>query len=326
VLIQDYHFSPNTKSESDLTPIEIAVMTGSIDCLQLLLSLGADPKPLADQDLFTEVAITGSRGTPTRSVATGNRILLSTIAGIVSNMHSDGERSGEPCAAVQDLLNGRYQVDDGDIGQSGSPLELCISASNYDSVVALLGLGTNPNSINHTPSLHLTVSLREPVLVALLLAYGANPNLKGGVAVNEETALHQADVKSETMVHDLHRNAVTSYKKHLSKDVNPVETDSQFAILARTKACIDILLFNGADIEAQDRNGDTPLMLRVLQGDLETAQYLLDKGANLHAKDFDGMEVSDKVDSPEVLEWCIKFGPALATRHSSSLVKPATIA
>jgi ankyrin repeat protein len=283
-LIQDYHLSPDISSDSDLTPIEMAVMTGSIECLQLLLSLGANPKPLADQDLFTKVAITGSRETPTRSVASGNRILLSTIASIVRNIHSDGERSGEPCTAVQALLNGRYQVDDGDIGQSGSPLELCISVSNYDSVVALLGLGANPNSVNHTPSLHIAVSLREPVLVALLLAYGANSNLKGGVHVDEQTALHQVNVKSETMVQNPHRNAVTSYTEYLSEGVGPMETDSEAGILARTKACIDILLSSGADIEAQDRNGDTPLMLSVLQGDLETAQYLLDKGANLHPK------------------------------------------
>jgi ankyrin repeat protein len=326
VLIQDYHLSPDIESESGLTPIEIAVMTGSVECLQLLLSLGANPTPLADQDLFTEVAMTGSRTTPGRSVAGGNGILLRTIASIVSNIHSDGERSGEPCAAVQGLLDGRYQVDDGDIGQSGSPLELCISALNYDSVVALLGMGANPNSVNHTPPLHLAVSLREPVLVALLLAYGANPNLKGGVNINEETALHQADVKSDTLVHEPHRNAVTSYTNYLSENVDPMETDSESAILVRTKACIDILLFNGADIEAQDHNGDTPLMLRVLQGDLETAEYLLSRGANLHVKDFDGVEVTDKVDSPKALEWCMKYDPALATRRGSSLVKPTTIA
>jgi ankyrin repeat protein len=131
--------SPNIESDSGIVPIEMAAMTGSIECLQLLLSLGAESTPLANQGLFTAVAISGSRETPARSVATGNRTLLTSIASVVRNIHNDGERSGDAQAAAQDLLNGRYQIEDDDIDQCGSPLELCISMSNYESVIALLG-------------------------------------------------------------------------------------------------------------------------------------------------------------------------------------------
>lgn len=314
MLVQDYHLSPNIVSDSGITPIGMAAMTGSIDCLQLLLSLGAESMPLANQDLFTEVAMTGSRETPAQSVATGNRIMLTSIASIVRNIHSDGERSGEPSTAVQKLLDGRYQIDDADIGQCGSPLELCISLSNYDSVIALLGLGANPDSFNDTPPLHTAVSLREPVLVALLLASGANPNLKTGTNADGESALHQADTNSITLIPSAPRTVATSYTEYLSKDTAPLETDSESAILDRTKACIDILLFGGADIEAQNVNGNTSLMLRILQNDLEIADYLLGRGANLHAKDFHGMEVSEKVDSPKTVEWCLRHSKGLCTR------------
>jgi ankyrin repeat protein len=312
-LVQDYHLSPNIKSDSGITPIEMAAMTGSIECLQLLLSLGAESMPLANQDLFTEVAMSGSRETLARSLAIGNRYLLASITSIVRNLHNDGERSGGSRAAVQDLLNGRYQISDSDIDQCGSPLELCISISNYHSVIALLGLGASPNSFNHMPPLHIAVSLREPVLVALLLAHGASPNLKAGNEGNEESALHQADTNSVTLCNSPPRNEVTSYTRYVSEDVAAINTDSESAIAERTKACIDILLFMGADIEGQDQNGNTPLMLRILQNDLDIAEYFLTKGANLHAKDFDGQEVSEKVDSPEVVEWCTKHTTTLGS-------------
>jgi ankyrin repeat protein len=152
-------------------------------------------------------------------------------------------------------------------------------------------------------------------LVALLLAHGANPNLKAASNANEESALHQADTNSVALYYSPPRNEVISYTKHLSEDVAPIDTDSELAIAERTKACIDILLFNGADIEARDGNGDSPLMSRILENDLDIAEYLLNKGADLHAKDVNGVEVREKVDLPETVEWCMKHSTAFGARH-----------
>ncbi|EON69346.1 serine/threonine protein kinase [Coniosporium apollinis CBS 100218] len=312
-LVQEYHLSPDIKSDIGLTPIELAAMTGSIECLRLLLSLGADPMPLADQDIFTEVAISGSRESPEQSIAKGNRVLLASIVSIVENIHDGCRRPGESGAAVQDLLNGRYQISVDQIDQCGSPLEVCISVSNYDSVFALLDMGADPNSYNHTPPLHVAVAHREPVLAALLLTHGADPNLKAGQNGDQDTALHLADTTSLTISYDPPRNKIIGYEVYLPDDVAAVDTENESAIAARTKACIDVLLFFGADSEAQDLNGNTPLMRRILENDWGIAEYLLSKGASLHAKDFAGVEVIGKVESPEAVEWCAGHGAILET-------------
>jgi len=242
-LVQEYGVSPNIESDSGLTPLELAARTGSIECLQLLLSLGANSSVLANQDLFTEVSMSGSRYSHGQSTTMGNRTLLSIIISIVRILHTDAHRLGDTDTAIKDLLNGRYQTSPHDTDLSGSPLELCLSISNYDSVFALLGLGADPNSYNSMPPLHIAVALREPALVALLLSYGANPNLRANKNDEQDTALHQVDTHSVTAFFDPPRNEIFNYEQFIAEGVTAVDTVNISAVKDRTRACIDVLLF-----------------------------------------------------------------------------------
>lgn len=114
----------------------------------------------------------------------------------------------------------------------------------------------------------------------------------------------QSDTISLTAYYEPPRNHVTSYLEYLDENDELVDTESDSAIAARAQACIAALLFFGADIEAQDDYGDTPLMRRILEGDFGTAEYLLSRGANLHAKDHAGLKVCEKIESPEAVHWC----------------------
>lgn len=51
---------------------------------------------------------------------------------------------------------------------------------------------------------------------------------------------------------------------------------------------IDSLLKEGADIEATDEYGKTPLFVAVFQNNVELVTFLLEKGANTEAKDKNG--------------------------------------
>jgi ankyrin repeat protein len=314
-LIQKFNVSPNISSDAGITAIEMAARTGSIECLRLLLSLGADPQPLADQHLFTSVAMTGVRKSAERSPVTGTRTLLSLIRSVVESNYSDESTPGDEtqaaaadAVAVQELLDGRYRVKVEDLAACGSPLEICISVSNYTSVFSLLGLGADPDVFNHhLPPLHVAVSLREPVLTALLLAYGADPNLRARGDYNQDTPLHQADAISLTAFYDPPRNQVTTYTEYLGDGIEAVDTGGDAAIAARIEACIAVLLFGGADIEARDAKGNTPLVRRVIEGDFDTAEYLISRGADLHAIYCGGREVGEKIGERGV-RWCAEHG------------------
>ena len=52
---------------------------------------------------------------------------------------------------------------------------------------------------------------------------------------------------------------------------------------------VKLLLEKGADINAKDNRGYTPLSEASIYGQLEVAKLLLEKGANVNAKDNDGV-------------------------------------
>ena len=53
------------------------------------------------------------------------------------------------------------------------------------------------------------------------------------------------------------------------------------------------LLDRGADIEARDENGDTPLHIAACKGQSEAILSLLDRGADAHAKNNKGKRAID---------------------------------
>ncbi len=55
-----------------------------------------------------------------------------------------------------------------------------------------------------------------------------------------------------------------------------------------TEAIVQLLLDKGANIEAKDTDGWTPLMSAAVNGHEAVVQLLLGKGANIEAKDEDG--------------------------------------
>ncbi|KAH7473181.1 hypothetical protein FOMA001_g12632 [Fusarium oxysporum f. sp. matthiolae] len=305
-LVRGFSMHPDTKSDYGDTPIERAAETGSIDCVRLLISLGADIKPLADQELFSSVVITGTRNTIKDSPVSGTASLLSLLCRAVEELSED-PTSG------QTLINGRYMSGNKNEGIApGSPLELAVSVLNYDSVIALLNLGADPNIYNYLPPLQIAVSLREPLLALLLLTHGALPNTVG--RTDGDTALHCANEVNGTEFAETPRNDIIPWQQFVKEGVEAIDVDSDESLTARVKACITILLHFGADLEARNSEGQTALVQAVRMGDYSTAKYLLQMGADIESRDDEGNIALLGIESEEVQQWCRDKGLGIGTR------------
>ncbi|ENH70741.1 Putative serine/threonine-protein kinase roco7 [Fusarium oxysporum f. sp. cubense race 1] len=295
-LVRDFSMHPDTKSDYGDTPIERAAETGSIDCVRLLISLGADIKPLADQELFSSVVITGTRNTIKGSPVSGTASLLSLLCRAVEEVSED-PTSG------QTLINGRYMSGNENEGIApGSPLELAVSVLNYDSVIALLNLGADPNTYNYLPPLQIAVSLREPLLALLLLTHGvlALPNTVS--RTDGDTALHCANEVNGTEFAEAPRNEIIPWQQFVKEEVEAIDVDSDESLTARVKACITILLHFGADLEARNSESETALVQAVRMGDYSTAKYLLQMGADIESRDDEGNIALLGIESEQVTQ------------------------
>jgi ankyrin repeat protein len=91
---------------------------------------------------------------------------------------------------------------------------------------------------------------------------------------------------------------------------------------AKTKEVIKMLIKKGADVNAKNQQGWTPLGFAVANGDKETAELLIEKGADMNAKDDVGMtplHVAAQYGRKEIAELLIVKGADVNTKDENSL-------
>lgn len=150
-------------------------------------------------------------------------------------------------------------VDVNSVGAQGAT-PLFWALRNHRGFQKLLEMGANPNIVYGDGSTILTaaVNLNDSRILSLALAHGANPNLA------------TEDSLGETPI---------------------------FRALDRGVDLIDVLLSYGADINAQNHFGNTPVMTAVIVGDYDTAYYLLEKGASVKILNNNGKSLLDYASS-----------------------------
>jgi len=157
-------------------------------------------------------------------------------------------------------------------------------ARDMMAINAFLDAGMNPNAQDADGRTVLIAAAARGDLEVMnkLLSRGADPNVKDKRGY---TALSHA---SEAMYEDV----VDALLSRPETDPNSRGLNGRPVLLAYiwrdNKDRVEKLLAHGADVNAQDADGDTALHGAAQTGNVEIMQMLLDKGADLQALDLDG--------------------------------------
>lgn len=168
-----------------------------------------------------------------------------------------------------------------------SSLHRACDAGQADMVERLLKLGADPDCLSQsfqTP-LFLALLLERRDIAMRLLEHGASPN-------GPEKACQPPLVTAAA------NNDLVMIKELLKRGANP-----NCGALAATRSveCARELLRHGADVNAQDVDGNTPLLKNVRFAESELIRCYLDAGADVNVKDREEMPaLMHLTDNPKV--------------------------
>jgi len=270
---------PNTRDICGRAPLHYAAREGRVEVIKLLLERGAYPNAWDNGDK-TPLHYAAERG-DVEIV----RLLL--------------EKGAD--------LNARDYM-----GQT--PLHEATKNGHVDVVKLLLEHGANPNirdeeSMTPTP-LHYATERGDMKIVELLLEHGANPNALAFADWRKVTPLYYAAEKGYIEIVRLlvRRGAnigidksplyVATAKGHvhvveflLQQVADPSTVVNDLLITASgygSTEVVRLLLERGANPNAKDKDGETPLHEAAKNGHVDVVKLLLEKGADLNARDYMG--------------------------------------
>ena len=259
----------------------------SVPVMQLLLEKGANTAatPRHSSRTSLEYAIfRGHKGLvqlllQCESLAATQKNLMLYLTDLYDQIR---EKSGND-EAVNRLL-GRKEAQN--LGSAPNLLLIPIPAERgYERVVlTFLQAGADIEATNLQGNTALQMSARAGhiAIVRLLLQQGADINSRGStdatpliMAAEEE----KTDVVSLLLDQGANIDATSGHLLHVV--IRYSEWKSAIPI-------IDLLLEKGADLEAQDHGGQTPLVVAIRSLNFEIVRFLLERGADLEAKDRQG--------------------------------------
>jgi ankyrin repeat protein len=170
-------------------------------------------------------------------------------------------------------------------GTDWTPLQQAAAKGQLLVARYLLENGANVDQMtsdHRGPALLLAAAQGHKSMVELLLAKGANPNVKDQTMT---TALHEAAAKGFVTVIEV----LLANKAELEGRNNFGETPLHRAVNAGQTAVVEMLLKHGADASARRDSGDTPLHLAAARGDVRTINVLLKNNANVNVKNRSGV-------------------------------------
>jgi ankyrin repeat protein len=198
-----------------------------------------------------------------------------------------------------------------------TPLYLAGAKRNYPLVKALLQLGVNPNgslNSNNKTLLHFAAAQGDSLLVEALLLAGANPNAR--VNGNNETPLHYAIKKKRF---DSARVLLAHGADINAQDAQGL-TPLRYVIIVAPEYAIELLEKTEINVDLADNAGDTALHYALEEGKKEVAIKLIEAGADVDARNSAGICILDyaKDHCPELVDTILKHSRYNCLRDTSS--------
>jgi ankyrin repeat protein len=239
----------NVKAENNVTLLHIAVQKEKREIVELLLDKGA----------HLEEATTNLQRRPIHIAAeTGNpaimQLLIDKGADIMALAYRDA-----------------------------TPLHIAATSGNIEVVKILhqAGADINRQDQDELTALHLATLKGNLAIIEYLLKNGANPHTRGSKFVAPlHLAVYEGDYEVVKKLLELDKEPEAYIELEAENKARPL----QIAAYKGHMNILNLLLDQGANMNAQDQDGYTALHWAVLQADTEVVKVLLDRGADKNIK------------------------------------------
>ena len=266
--------------------IEVAVESGNIEIVSILLESGANPN------------IIGSKGaTPLQRASKNGHI-----------------------AIVEKLI--KYKADPNQVGVSGWTPLILASEQNYPKIVEILlsaGADVNVTMAGGWTALMFACAYNYPSIVSLLLQAGADHSIR----TTKWAAIHSATSKYEdpAILIELAKAGAD-----LNEVTHVGATPLILACQLNFELTVNVLLNYHISIDSQTKHGFTALMAAVCNNNMNIVETLLSEGANVNITDNEGrsaLEWSLECGHPEITQLLLLY---MGDTGTASTMLPSTVA
>ena len=204
-----------------------------------------------------------------------------------------------------------------------TPLSLASTNGSAAMIEKLLQAGADANSVvseSGDTALMLAARTGKPEAVAMLLNHGADVNRTN--AQGQTALMWAASEKNSAAVQVLiEHKADLNAKTHAAPPPKPLDTIFSapfpvggmtallFAARQNDMKSAAILLAAGADVKETAQDGTSPILVAILNGHYELANFLLEKGADPNAVDGKGRAALYAAVDMRNLEWSTRPAP-----------------